>query len=74
MATGQFKSLAWQVGLGTAVALPIMWFGLNWWGVAAALIGQATGELINLAGIVLALRKTLRQARRGASAQNTTVA
>jgi len=77
MATGQFKSLAWQVGIGTAVAMPIMWFGIAWWGVAATLIGQIVGELINLAGIVLALRKTMRQADHAearATGQSTTTA
>jgi O-antigen/teichoic acid export membrane protein len=61
IAMGRLKSLAWQVGISTAVALPLMWFGVAWWGVAAALIGQIVGELINLAGIVLVLRKSMRQ-------------
>lgn len=61
IATGQLKSLAWQVGISTAVAMPLMWFGVAWWGVAAALIGQIVGELINLAGIVWTLRKTMQQ-------------
>jgi O-antigen/teichoic acid export membrane protein len=61
MATGRLKSLAWQVGVSTAIALPIMWFGVAWWGVAAALIGQIVGEIINLAGIIWALRKEMRQ-------------
>jgi O-antigen/teichoic acid export membrane protein len=61
IATGRLKSLAWQVGISTAVALPLMWFGVAWWGVAAALIGQIAGEMINLAGIIYVLRKTMRQ-------------
>jgi O-antigen/teichoic acid export membrane protein len=61
IATGRLKSLAWQVGISTAVAMPLMWFGVAWWGVAAALIGQIVGELINLAGIIFVLRKSLRQ-------------
>jgi O-antigen/teichoic acid export membrane protein len=60
IAMGQLKSLAWQVGISTAVALPIMWFGIAWWGVAAALFGQIVGELINLAAIILLLRKNMR--------------
>jgi O-antigen/teichoic acid export membrane protein len=60
IAMGQLKSLAWQVGISTAVAMPLMWFGVAWWGVAAALIGQIVGELINLAGIIYALRRSLR--------------
>jgi len=75
MATGQFKSLAWQVGIGTAVAMPIMWFGIAWWGVAATLIGQIIGELINLAGIILVLRKSMREhSDPAATAQSTTAA
>lgn len=61
IATGRLKSLAWQVGISTAVALPLMWFGVAWWGVAAALIGQIVGEMINLAGIIFVLRKSMRQ-------------
>ncbi len=60
IAMGQLKSLAWQVGISTAFALPIMWFGIAWWGVAAALFGQIVGELINLATIVVLLRKHMR--------------
>ncbi len=60
IAMGQLKSLAWQVGLSTAVALPLMWFGVAWWGVAGAMIGQIVGELINLAGIIFYLRKSMR--------------
>jgi O-antigen/teichoic acid export membrane protein len=59
IATGRLKSLAWQVGISTAVAMPLMWFGVAWWGVAAALIGQIVGELINLAGIIYVLRKSM---------------
>jgi O-antigen/teichoic acid export membrane protein len=61
IAMGRLKSLAWQVGISTAVALPLMWFGVAWWGVAAALIGQIVGEMINLAGIIYVLRKSMRR-------------
>jgi O-antigen/teichoic acid export membrane protein len=56
-AMGKFKSLAWQVGVGAAVALLLMWYGTSWWGAAAVLIGQIAGEVINLAGIVISIRK-----------------
>jgi O-antigen/teichoic acid export membrane protein len=61
IAMGRLKSLAWQVGISTAVALPLMWFGTAWWGSSAALIGQIAGELINLAGIILLLRRCVRE-------------
>lgn len=58
-ATGHFRSLAWQVGISAVVAMLIMWFGIAWWGAAAALIGQIVGELLNLAGILYLLRKSI---------------
>jgi O-antigen/teichoic acid export membrane protein len=61
IAMGHLKSLAWQVGVSAAVAVVLMWYGLAWWGAAAVLIGQIVGELINLTGIVLLLRKYMRQ-------------
>jgi O-antigen/teichoic acid export membrane protein len=60
IAMGHLKSLAWQVGVSAAVALLLMWYGLAWWGAAAVLIGQIVGELINLTGIILLLRKYMR--------------
>jgi hypothetical protein len=57
IAMGHLKSLAGQVGVSAAVAVCIMWFGTRWWGASAVLFGQITGELINLAGILLLLRR-----------------
>jgi hypothetical protein len=37
-----------------------MWYGVAWWGAPAVLIGQIVGELINLAGIVFLLRRSMR--------------
>ena len=51
----RFKSLAAVTATSAVVSLTIMWFGLKHWGAAAALIGQAAGESINLAGVVLLL-------------------
>jgi O-antigen/teichoic acid export membrane protein len=62
IAMGHLKSLAAQVGISAAIALLLMWYGLAWWGAAAVLIGQIVGELVNLAGIVLLLRKLMRAA------------
>jgi O-antigen/teichoic acid export membrane protein len=62
IAMGHLKSLAAQVGISAAIALLLMWYGLAWWGAAAVLIGQIVGELVNLAGIVLLLRKLMRTA------------
>jgi hypothetical protein len=57
IAMGHYKSLAAQVGVSAAVAVVLMWFGMSWWGASAVLIGQIVGELINLAGIIILLRK-----------------
>jgi O-antigen/teichoic acid export membrane protein len=60
VALGRLKSLAWQVGVSAAVAVVLTWYGLNWWGAPGALIGMIVGELINLAGIILLLRRCMR--------------
>ena len=62
IAMGHLKSLAGQVGVSAAVAIFIMWFGTDWWGASAVLIGQIVGELINLGGILLLLGRYTRQA------------
>jgi O-antigen/teichoic acid export membrane protein len=64
IALGRLKSLAWQVGVSAAVAVVLMWYGLGWWGAPGVLIGMIVGELINLAGIILLLRRCMRQALR----------
>lgn len=60
VAMGRLKSLAWQVGVSTAIAVVLMWYGLGWWGAPGVLIGMIVGELINLAGIIFLLRKCMR--------------
>ncbi len=60
IAMRRLKWLAWQIGVSAAVAVVLMWYGLAWWGAAAVLIGQIVGELINLTGIILLLRRHLR--------------
>jgi O-antigen/teichoic acid export membrane protein len=52
LALGRQRSLAGLVAVSATVSLAIMWFGLDRWGPAAALIGQITGELVNLAGLI----------------------
>ncbi len=60
IAMGHYKSLAGQVGVSAAVAVVLMWYGIGWWGAPAVLIGQIVGELINLMGIIILLRKNMR--------------
>ena len=62
VALGRLKSLAWQVGVSSAVAVVLMWYGLGKWGAPGVLIGMIVGELINLAGIILLLRSCMRKA------------
>jgi O-antigen/teichoic acid export membrane protein len=62
VALGRLQSLAWQVGVSTTIAVILMWYGLGWWGAPGVLIGMIVGELINLAGIILLLRRCMRQA------------
>jgi O-antigen/teichoic acid export membrane protein len=61
IAMGKLQSLAGLVGVSALAAVLTMWFGITWWGAAAVLIGQIVGELINLAGIIHMLRKSMRQ-------------
>jgi hypothetical protein len=51
----KFRSLAGVTALSATFSLTIMWFGLNTWGPAAALIGQVAGETINLIGVIVLL-------------------
>jgi O-antigen/teichoic acid export membrane protein len=60
IAMGHYKSLAGQVGVSAAIAVVLMWYGIGWWGAPAVLIGQIVGELINLAGIIVLLRRHMR--------------
>ncbi len=62
VALGRLKSLAWQVGVSSAVAVILMWYGLGWWGAPGVLVGMIVGELINLLGIILLLRSCMRRA------------
>jgi O-antigen/teichoic acid export membrane protein len=51
----KFRPLAGVTALSAAVSLTIMWFGIDLWGPAAALIGQVAGETINLGGVIALL-------------------
>jgi len=48
--------------VSAAVAVVVMWYGLGRWGAPGVLVGMIVGELINLAGIILLLRKCMREA------------
>lgn len=61
LALAKFRSTASQVAYSAVVALVIMWFGMSWWGAPAVLIGQIVGEVVNVIGIVLLMRKLARQ-------------
>jgi O-antigen/teichoic acid export membrane protein len=61
-ALGKFRSLAWQVGVSTAIALAVMWFGIQWWSAAAVVFGQIVGEIIDLGFIIRLLRSEVREA------------
>ena len=60
LALAKFRSTASQVAFSAVVALVIMWFGMGWWGAPAVLIGQIVGEVVNVIGIVLLMRKQAR--------------
>jgi O-antigen/teichoic acid export membrane protein len=51
------KSLVWLIGVSAAISLSLTWFGITWWGAAAALVGQVAGECFNLLGLALLLSR-----------------
>jgi O-antigen/teichoic acid export membrane protein len=55
-ATGRLKFLTQQIAFSTVIALLVMTFGIPHWGAAAALIGQITGEIVNILGLLIGLR------------------
>lgn len=59
-AMGRMKSMALQLAYSAAAALVVTWFGFAWWGASAVLIGQIFGEVVNLAGILGLLRRSMR--------------
>jgi len=63
-AMGRVKSLARLIGVSAAISLSLTWFGISWWGAAAALIGQVAGECFNLLGLALLLSRQVYLGRR----------
>jgi O-antigen/teichoic acid export membrane protein len=55
-ATGRLKFLTQQIAFSTVIALLVMTLGIPHWGAAAALIGQITGEVVNIIGLLIGLR------------------
>ena len=58
---GKAKAMAKLVALSAIAALLVSWFGVAWWGAPAVLIGTVVGELVNLAGLGILLRKEYRE-------------
>lgn len=56
-ALGKFHLTATQTALSAIVALAVMWFGIGWWGAPGVLIGQIVGEVVNVAGIIVLMRR-----------------
>ncbi len=54
------KSMASWIAISSVVSLLTTWFGIPHWGVPAALIGQISGECVNLAALALMLRSQAR--------------
>ena len=59
-ALGHQKTMAGLSGASAVTALTIIWFGIAWWGPAAALIGQIAGECVNLGGLLILVRRHAR--------------
>jgi O-antigen/teichoic acid export membrane protein len=60
-ALGTQRSMAWLIGASAAVALSVMWTGLDRWGPPAVLIGQIAGESVNVLGLLVLLNRSYRR-------------
>jgi O-antigen/teichoic acid export membrane protein len=60
----RMKSMAWLIAFSSVVSVTTTWFGVGHWGAAAALIGQISGECVNLIGLALLLRRQARSVAR----------
>lgn len=60
LAMEKFKAMAYFSAVSAAASLSVMWFGLDYFGPPAALIGQIAGELIGIAGIFWMIRLARR--------------
>ena len=56
LALEPLKLMAGISGVGAAVALGLMWFGITRWGPAGALIGQMAGDVAVIIGYTILLR------------------
>jgi O-antigen/teichoic acid export membrane protein len=56
----RMKSMAWLIASSAVVSVATTWFGINYWGAAAALVGQIAGECLNLLGLALLLYRQSR--------------
>jgi O-antigen/teichoic acid export membrane protein len=59
----RMKSMAWLIACSAIVSLLTTWFGISWWGAVAALIGQISGECVNLLGLGLLLWRQAKLVR-----------
>jgi len=59
----QIKNMAWMVAVSAMVSLAIMWFGTARWGASIVLIGQLSGECVNLVGLSVLLWINVRRRR-----------
>jgi O-antigen/teichoic acid export membrane protein len=47
-ASGRMKSMTWVIAVSAVTSLSLTWYGVGHWGTAAVLIGQISGELVNV--------------------------
>ncbi len=63
-ASGRMKSMTWVIALSAVVSLSLTWYGVGHWGTAAVLIGQISGEFVNvfvLSGMLWRLLRARKQ-------------
>lgn len=47
-ASGRMKSMTWVIAVSAVVSLSLTWYGVGHWGTASVLIGQISGEFVNV--------------------------
>ena len=58
----RFRTMTWLTSGAAVLALTSCWLGMQWYGVAGAIIGLLLGETVNLAGVIALIARERRLA------------
>ena len=57
----KFRTMTWLTSAAAVLALTSCWLGMQWHGVAGAIIGLMLGETVNLVGVLVLIARERRQ-------------